>query len=134
MLKLMKPRYIVKALALYKVYKSYRLSNKDLQKADSLSANLKAHADDFKLLISMANDTVKGRFTMNKWNLSIIVGTIVYVISPLDAVPDIVPVLGWLDDVTIVTYALTKLQKEIERYRNHVKQEVESKLPVPASR
>ncbi|MCL8000533.1 DUF1232 domain-containing protein, partial [Brucella sp. 21LCYQ03] len=62
-------------------------------------------------------DTLTGKYKMNKWNMSIIVGTVVYVISPLDAVPDIIPVLGWLDDVAIVSYALTKLQKEIERYK-----------------
>ncbi|MCL7986904.1 YkvA family protein [Sphingobacterium sp. lm-10] len=114
---MMKPRYFVKALALYKVFRTYQLSRKDLDKADSLSANLKAQGQDFKLLVGMAKDTLTGKYKMNKWNMSIIVGTVVYVISPLDAVPDIIPVLGWLDDVAIVSYALTKLQKEIERYK-----------------
>ncbi len=114
---MIKPRYFVKALALYKVFRTYQLNRKDLDKADSLSANLKAHGEDFKLMVSMAKDTLTGKHKMNKWNMSIIVGTIVYVISPLDAVPDIIPVLGWLDDVAIVSYALSKLQKEMERYK-----------------
>lgn len=121
---MMKPRYFVKALALYKVFRTYQLSKKDLDKADSLSAHLKAHAEDFKLMVRMAKDTLTGKYDMNKWHLSIIVGTVVYVISPLDAVPDIIPVLGWLDDVAIVSYALTKLQKEMERYKEQ--QQVQS--------
>lgn len=107
----------MKALALYKVFRTYQLNRKDLDKADSLSTHLKTHGEDFKLLVSMAKDTMTGKYKMNKWNMSVIVGTIVYVISPLDAVPDIIPVLGWLDDVAIVSYALTKLQKETERYK-----------------
>ena len=114
---MIKPRYFVKALALYKVFRTYQLNRKDLDKADSLSAHLKAHGEDFKLMVSMAKDTLTGKHKMNKWNMSIIVGTIVYVVSPLDAVPDIIPVLGWLDDVAIVSYALSKLQKEMERYK-----------------
>ncbi len=114
---MIKPRYFVKALALYKVFKTYQLSRKDLDKADNLSAHLKAHTEDFKLMVRMAQDTLTGKYKMNTWNMSIIVGTIVYVISPLDAVPDIIPVLGWLDDVAIVSYALSKLQKEIQRYQ-----------------
>ncbi|MFD2744439.1 MULTISPECIES: YkvA family protein [Sphingobacterium] len=114
---MIKPRYFVKALALYKVFKTYQLSRKDLDKADNLSAHLKAHTEDFKLMVRMAKDTLTGKYKMNTWNMSIIVGTIVYVISPLDAVPDIIPVLGWLDDVAIVSYALSKLQKEIQRYQ-----------------
>ena len=114
---MIKPRYFVKALALYKVFRTYQLNKKDLDKADSLSAHLKVHGEDFKLMVSMAKDTLTGKHKMNKWNMSIIVGTIVYVVSPLDAVPDIIPVLGWLDDVAIVSYALSKLQKEMERYK-----------------
>lgn len=110
-------RYVVKAMALYKVYRSYQLSKDDLDKADEMSSNLKEKAEGFKLLINMAKDTVAGRYKMNKWSMSVIIGTIVYVVSPLDAIPDVVPVLGWLDDVTIVTYALTKLKDEVLRYR-----------------
>jgi uncharacterized membrane protein YkvA (DUF1232 family) len=32
---------------------------------------------------------------------------VVYLVSPLDFVPDIFPLLGWLDDVGIVTFALS---------------------------
>lgn len=64
----------------------------------------------------MCKDTLAGRYKMNKWNMSVIVGTILYVVSPLDAIPDVVPLLGWLDDVTIVGYAISKLSDEMKRY------------------
>lgn len=112
-----KARYLVKAVAIFNVYKSYKLDKQDLDKADEMAGKLDEKTDDFKLLVSMAKDTLSGRYKMDKWNMSVIIGTIVYVISPLDAIPDVVPILGWLDDVTIVTYALTKLKDEILQYR-----------------
>lgn len=115
-----KARYVIKALAIFNVYKSYKLSKGDLDKADVMAGKLDEKTDDFKLLVNMAKDTLSGRYKMGKWNMSVIVGTIVYVVSPLDAVPDLVPILGWLDDVTIVTYALSKLKNEMLRYRSQM--------------
>ncbi|MGO3265405.1 MAG: YkvA family protein, partial [Sphingobacteriaceae bacterium] len=61
-----------------------------------------------------------GRYKMSRWNLSIIVGTILYVVSPIDAIPDMIPVLGWLDDASIVGFAISKLADELDRYRAQV--------------
>lgn len=116
-MKMNKKRYLAKAIALFKAFKSSNLTTADFGKADGMAGNLGRQADDFRLLIRMAKDTFAGRYKMNKWNMSVIVGTIVYVISPLDAVPDMIPVLGWLDDASIVAYALSKLKDEIGRYK-----------------
>ena len=39
-----------------------------------------------------------GKYQLPKWAIPVIIGVIIYVISPIDAVPDIIPVAGWLDD------------------------------------
>ena len=38
-------------------------------------------------------------------------------ISPIDAVPDITPIIGLLDDVAVITAAVTKLASELKRYK-----------------
>lgn len=38
-----------------------------------------------------------------------IVAAILYVISPIDLIPDIIPALGWLDDLLVVTMGLNAL-------------------------
>ncbi len=40
----------------------------------------------------------------------------VYVVSPLDAIPDVIPVLGWTDDSAVVLWFLTGLVRESGRY------------------
>lgn len=123
----MKKQFLGKALALFERFKTYKITPADLEMATQKAKNLDARKEDFQLLIAMCKDTLSGTYKMNKWNLSVIVATIVYVVSPLDAIPDVVPVLGWIDDVTIIGYALSKLSEEILKYKLFKKQSFVSK-------
>lgn len=40
------------------------------------------------------------------------IGALLYLISPIDAIPDIIPVLGLTDDVSIILYAINQLTKK----------------------
>lgn len=42
---------------------------------------------------------------------AIAIGALLYLIFPLDAIPDIIPALGLTDDVAVVTYAISNLTK-----------------------
>ena len=40
------------------------------------------------------------------WARSIVIGVIGYLISPFDSIPDITPIVGYTDDLGILSYAL----------------------------
>lgn len=42
---------------------------------------------------------------------------VVYFLSPVDALPDIIPVLGWLDDVGVLSAAALFMMREVQRWR-----------------
>ncbi|OON69337.1 YkvA family protein [Hymenobacter sp. CRA2] len=42
---------------------------------------------------------------------------LLYVLSPIDLVPDFIPVLGFLDDLSLVSWFIGKFQGEIKRFR-----------------
>jgi uncharacterized membrane protein YkvA (DUF1232 family) len=44
-----------------------------------------------------------------KWAKKIIVGALGYFLSPIDAIPDLTPFLGYTDDLSIMAFALTTL-------------------------
>jgi uncharacterized membrane protein YkvA (DUF1232 family) len=46
-----------------------------------------------------------------------LLGALVYLISPLDVIPDAVPVLGRLDDVAVIAAAWKYAGKETDAYR-----------------
>ena len=43
--------------------------------------------------------------------------TLTYALSPIDLVPDFIPVLGFLDDLSLISWFLGKFQGEMTRYR-----------------
>lgn len=47
--------------------------------------------------------------------LMIVLG-VAYVVMPLDALPDIIPVLGWLDDIGVIGIVLGVLFKDLDNY------------------
>ncbi len=52
-----------------------------------------------------------------------------YVLSPLDAIPDVIPVVGWTDDSAVVLWFLTGLLRESGRF---VEWERDGAPPLPS--
>lgn len=51
---------------------------------------------------------------------SIIIGALIYFITPIDAIPDIAPLIGYLDDLGVITALLKYLGSElIPYYQGH---------------
>lgn len=53
----------------------------------------------------------------SKSKLALSVAALVYLVVPADCVPDIIPLAGYLDDVTVITFALKQLSDELERFK-----------------
>lgn len=78
---------------------------------------LKDAKEDMKLLIDYITDVAKGNYTdYNVNRLLIVIASLLYVIDPIDMVPDFI-VGGFLDDVTVIGWAITKVAQELENYR-----------------
>ena len=51
------------------------------------------------------------------WSIASIVTALLYVLNPLDLVPDMIPVIGVLDDAMIVTLCLKMVKKDLKKYK-----------------
>ncbi len=49
---------------------------------------------------------------------SIVVGALIYFISPIDTIPDIAPLIGYLDDLGVITAVLKYMGSELIPYYN----------------
>lgn len=47
---------------------------------------------------------------------AIAIGALVYLISPIDAVPDLIPGFGLLDDASIIALAVGTLANDLKKY------------------
>mgnify|MGYP000898802173 FL=1 len=107
---------IRKAKKFYEGYKKTKITLEQLKKANNLKGNLGEIGNKFALLVRMMRANLKGEFEISTADKLKIVGAIVYVITTLDAVPDIIPVLGFGDDIGVVAYVIGKLGKLIKEY------------------
>lgn len=47
---------------------------------------------------------------------AIAIGALLYLVSPIDAVPDFIPVVGLADDVGVIALAVAKLAGDLSKY------------------
>ena len=62
-----------------------------------------------------------------KLDKAIIIGALGYLISPLDVVPDAIPIAGFGDDLAVLLYVLHKIWGEVS---DDVKEKAKSKLSI----
>ena len=53
---------------------------------------------------------------VSETTLVVIIAAIIYVISPLDVIPDAIPAIGFLDDATILTLALQRTKQDLDDF------------------
>ena len=100
---------------------------KDPEKADKLLdralKKLKKHkipadASDASALFRMAKAWVKKDYKKIPWKTAMLaIGTAIYLLNPLDAVPDFLPLLGLSDDFTLIAFVLRSMKKDIDEFK-----------------
>ena len=113
------------AKKLYEKYKKIKITAEDLKKAGKLKNNLGAVATKFELLVRMVKSDRRGEFKISTMDKVKIAGAIIYVISTIDAVPDILPIIGFGDDIGVVAYVISKLGNLISEYEKFEMQKKE---------
>lgn len=78
------------------------------------------------LLWKLAKDTVTGHYRgLKKRNLFLIVAGLMYLVNPMDLLPDFLFGLGFADDVGVLMYVFKKLDGEIKAYEAWRNEEAE---------
>ena len=125
--------------------KSYTSDNSDFKKAKKKAAGILQDPERLRQLVSLSVKKIKemrdnseetqkfqqyaGTFNRmlkaysNKeyqktpWKtLLLIAGGILYFVSPLDLIPDFIPVLGYLDDITVLLWIANSIKGDLEDF------------------
>lgn len=68
--------------------------------------------------VPMLADVVRGRYRPVPWPaLGWMLAALVYLLSPLDLIPDVLMAVGLVDDALIVGWLLTRVDRALEGYR-----------------
>jgi len=96
--------------------KAVESSEKILTKVKSSSFLSKQFAK-VELLIMMLKDYWNGEYTGVSWGIiAAIVAVLLYILSPIDLIPDFIPVIGYTDDVSFLLFAWSSISYEVEKY------------------
>ena len=87
----------------------------EILKGDS---KLKKFIDDVKTFFSMLKDTFSGAYDgVPVGTIAAIIGSLLYVLSPFDLVPDVIPLIGYLDDAAILALCMNFAKIDVDRYK-----------------
>ena len=106
-----------------------RVTDKELKdvidKADEIQKKFDANGPlgrfiaDVKLMISLIQDYWNCKYRqIPYWSIAAIVAALLYVLNPFDLIPDVIPGIGLLDDVAVVSACLSLVEKDLHDYEN----------------
>jgi uncharacterized membrane protein YkvA (DUF1232 family) len=73
---------------------------------------------DIPVLIAMLKSYMNKEYTVIPVkSIAFITMALVYFVSPVDAIPDFLPLAGMTDDLSVLLYVLSKCHEDVEAYR-----------------
>ena len=81
------------------------------------SGKLNRFSADIKLMFSMIRDYWNGSYRDVPWkSIAAIAGALLYVMNPLDFIPDLIIGFGFLDDAGVVALCLKLVESDLHKY------------------
>ncbi|MET3617395.1 uncharacterized membrane protein YkvA (DUF1232 family) [Peptoniphilus olsenii] len=102
------------------VFKDKKKFNKVIDESMELTKDKNIFLEFTKelgILFSLSKDYLKGNYknVKNKDILMVIAG-LLYLLNPADIVPDFIVGIGFIDDLSVITYVFSKLKKILDDY------------------
>ena len=80
---------------------------------------LKKYAKLGQIMFMMIKDYRKGIYTKMPWFIIAAITTgLLYVFMPIDLIPDFIPGLGFLDDLTVLSFVTGWIETDLHKYLN----------------
>ncbi len=107
-----------------------------VSKSGGLSgANFKLVRDELALLTRMLKAYATGDYRDIPWKTLVsIVAVLIYFVSPIDFIPDFLPVVGISDDIALVLWLVSSIRKDLDKFRQWESSRIQVVEPVVAKK
>ena len=93
--------------------------SEDIKKKFSARGPLRRFIEDGKVLTALVKDWRTGKYRQALYGtIAAVVFALIYVFNPLDIVPDVLPIIGALDDATVIGALLMLVERDLKKYRS----------------
>lgn len=83
--------------------------------------HIKTVVSDVKLMLEMCKYTLtpNSPFKIEMKEFYTIVGALLYLVSPIDLIPDILGAIGFTDDIVVIQVALSQVSHAVTRFKQY---------------
>lgn len=98
------------------------MDNREQIESIAQNDSLYQYLNDIRLYFQLIGDTLTGEYKKLPFGtMAAIVGTLLYLLSPIDLIPDFIPVVGFLDDAAVFAACLKLTRFDVEQYKKYLK-------------
>jgi uncharacterized membrane protein YkvA (DUF1232 family) len=95
-----------------------RVADESHRSGAARSGTFEGVMDDFRTLVRLVVAYARGNYReIPPDSLALVVAGLLYVVSPLDLLPDAVPVIGFRDDAEVVGWVIKSVRNELDAFR-----------------
>ena len=93
-------------------------THKKLEEAQEDDSLMQKMSDYLKMVTRMIANYLNGSYNHTPWQtILMLVAGLLYFITPLDAIPDFIPIAGLLDDATVLVWLGHCFRDDIAQYK-----------------
>ncbi|MFV8224906.1 YkvA family protein [Christiangramia aquimixticola] len=92
-------------------------NQKEVDRKINNSGMLQKYSELAKVMYGMLKDYRRGIYTKVPWfTIATIAFAFLYILNPLDIIPDFIPGLGYIDDMAVITFGLRFIETDLHNY------------------
>ncbi|OAB79556.1 YkvA family protein [Cochleicola gelatinilyticus] len=92
-------------------------NEENIDKKFSGSNGLSKYMELGRIMMSMLKDVKKGEYKNIPWfTIATIVLALLYVLNPMDIIPDFIPGIGYIDDIAVLSIGVGWIESDLHRY------------------
>jgi len=95
-----------------------KVADESYKSGASRSGPFAAVMDDFRALVRLVVAYARGNYRdIPADSLLLVVAGLIYVVSPIDLIPDAIPVMGFADDAAVIGWVIKSVRGELDSFR-----------------
>ena len=98
--------------------KANKVISDAIKKASSAKGPLEKVWGDLQLMFGIVKDWFSGEYKeIPTGSIVAILGGLIYFVSPIDLIPDFIPIIGYIDDVFILGLIIAQISADLQKYQ-----------------